>query len=390
MVPALGFRYPSVLYAVLVISLFIILVYKNGIKSLFAIIPIFFIPILDVFFKVNNFSFLVLFQQISGVIQRLILPLLSIYIIKYNYNKLGGRVLGTYLAIMVITCITSYVGYDIFPNASRELAFHDGIDSDLLYMYLNANIGGFSFIYNLTLLNILVIYSIKNPISGNKGIWLICSISFLILMGMVVYNSQYTTAIIIYFVSLLLLLFNQKFKIRHIIILFFIGFMIFLLSKDSISEMLENISTIVESSDVSLRLYDLSQYIIGEHTSTNSDLDARSLLYGMSIDTFLRNPLGTWSNIGDGGHSFILDSIARYGFLGVIMITVMIYRLYVSYVKKLRNSPMYGYAFIILIVFILLATINPHIFTDIIMFVLPLYSHLINNRSIHESGKSNI
>lgn len=382
MVPALGYRYPSILYAVLVISLFLLLTYKVGFKGIVTIIPIFFIPILDIFIKTSGYSIYIVFQQLSGVIQSLILPLLCIYIIKFRKNKLGKLLFFTYFVIILITCITSYIGYKIFPDASRELAFYDRIESDLLYAYLNANIGGFSFIYSITILSVLLIYTTKNY-TLRKGIVGIISVTSLLITGLVIYKSQYTTAIIIYILSLILLLVNHKFGIKHMVILTIFGLLFVGVFNNSISVGLMKISEMVESASVSQRFYDLSQYIIGGHTSINSDLDARSYLYMKSINTFINKPLGSWNNNDNGGHSFIFDSAARYGIWGIILLMIMIIKLYKLYIRPLKNNTIYGYALIMYIIFMILAILNPHIFTDVLMFVLPLYHFLYSHNNIH-------
>ena len=372
-VPALGILYPSSLYALLVVVLFVILTYKVGVKKFVTIIPIFLIPILNIIIKIGDSSVIVIVQQISGFLQSMILPLLCIYIYAYNKLKLGKQLFIIYVIMIFVTSITTYIGYDLFPNASRELA---SLENDSLshQTYMKLNIGGFSFIYTLVLLNILVICSIKNHKLFKKGIIVaMFSIFFLIVSGLVIYKSQYTTAILIYSISLLLLLYNRKPNVKHIIVLICIGVIIVLICRHPIAERIALLSEKVESYDVSTRLYDLSQYLAGEHTSQNSDLDARKDIYVLSLNTFLDNPFGVWSNSGNGGHSFVFDNIARFGVLGIILIIIMIYKLYNIYIYPLKDNSIYGYAFTILLIFISFATLNPHIFTNVLMFVLPLY-----------------
>lgn len=384
-VPALGFRYPSSIYALLVIVLFTILTYKTGIKNLLSIIPIFFIPILDIIISLDNLSLVSVLRQTSLLLQNLILPLLYIYIYKYNKIKLGKSLIIVYIVIILTTCITTYLGYRIYPTASRELATGEISQSPLYYIYLSYNIGGFSFIYNLLLLSILLICTIKNPsiFKRNRIVTLLC-IASLIIIGLVILKSQYTTAILLFFVSLVLLVLHSKFKIKYIFTVVSIGIFIVFMLREPLSSKLMLISENIESYDVSQRIYDISQYIIGEHTSDNSDLDAREDLYKKSVETFSNNILGTWNNKNIGGHSFILDNMAKYGILGIIMIIIMIYKLYKLYISQIKNDRIIGYAYYLLLIYIILAIVNPHIFTDIIMFVLPLY-YFIN---ISKSSKT--
>ena len=77
-VPALGILYPSSLYALLVVVLFLILTYKVGVKNIVSIMPIFIIPILNIVI-IGNMSVVTIAERISGILQSLILPLLYIY-----------------------------------------------------------------------------------------------------------------------------------------------------------------------------------------------------------------------------------------------------------------------------------------------------------------------
>lgn len=371
-VPALGILYPSSLYALLVVVLFLILTYKVGVKNIVSIMPIFIIPILNIVI-IGNMSVVTIAERISGILQSLILPLLYIYIRIYNRLKLGNQLFVIYVVMILITCITTYIGYDVFPDASRELASLDN-NSSVYRTYMKLNIGGFSFIYTLVLLNILVICSIKNYKLFKKGISVaMFNILFLIIIGLVIYKSQYTTAILIYSISLLFLLAGRRFNFKYITTLICIGIIIFLVFRTPIAEKMELLSEKVESYDVSERLYDLSRFLVGEYTSDYSDLDARGHTYMTSLNTFLNNPFGVWNNRGNGGHSFVFDNMARFGILGVALVIIMLYKLYRLYISPIHNSNIYGYACVLLTIYILLAVVNPHIFTNVLMFVLPLY-----------------
>lgn len=372
-VPALGILYPSSIYALLIVVLFLILTYKVGVKNIISIMPIFIIPILNIVIIIGNMSVVTIAERISGILQSLILPLLYIYIRIYNRLKLGNQLLIIYVVMTIITCITTYIGYDVFPNASRELVSLDTDSSDY-QTYMKLNIGGFSFIYTLVFLNILVIYSIKNYKFFKRGKSVaMFNIIFLIIIGLVIYKSQYTTAILIYSISLLFLLSGRRFNFKYISTLICISVIIVLLFKAPIAGIMESLSEKVESYDVSQRLYDLSRFLVGDYTSDNSDLDARRDTYMTSLNTFLNNPFGVWSNRGNGGHSFVLDNIARFGILGVALVIIMLYKLYRLYIFPIINNNIYGYASVLLIIYVVLSVINPHIFTNILMFVLPLY-----------------
>ena len=85
--PMLGYRYPAIVYAVIIIALFLTLFFNIGYQRFVKILPVFIIPLLDAFIgSKNSFTF---FQGLSGFFQSLILPMLALYLYKRRDVKLS-------------------------------------------------------------------------------------------------------------------------------------------------------------------------------------------------------------------------------------------------------------------------------------------------------------
>ena len=202
--PMLGYRYSSMVYALLIITLFaFLLLGRSGKKSFREIFPVFLIPILDIIINMGG-GLISVFQQISGLLQKMILPLAVLYLYSTHNLKMAKIILCSYLVINFITCLTTYYGCLLFPGASRDLTVGDAIYNPYYYMYQGLNIGGFSFVYSMVLLSVLCIYTIKNFYQLIKGkLLLLLSSIYLIAIGLVVVGTEFTMALLMFILLLI-------------------------------------------------------------------------------------------------------------------------------------------------------------------------------------------
>lgn len=382
--PMLGYRYPSVLYAIIIISLFLLLSSDVGFKTVLRIVPIFIIPLLDVF--ISSAGAYEFFQGISRFLQFLILPLLAIYIYGWSDMKMAKLIFLTFIGVNFITCFTTYDGCLMYPNASRDLAVGDASTSSYYYLYLAANIGGFKFIYSTVLLSGLVIYTIKDFRYINGGyILLPLCIVYIGLIFMTILAAEYTLSLLMLVSYVFLLFVGNAFSIKKFFVIGAFLIISFFLFKPFISNSLKYASEIVKSENISNRLYDISLSLEGKHTQEGSDYDARKDAYIKSLEQFKKTPLGCWRFKGGmGGHSFFLDSLAKYGILGLILVILTYVYTYIYYLKQYEDDVIFGYGFYIFFLSIVVSVLNPHIFTDIIMFVFPLYTFIFHDAAINQ------
>lgn len=379
--PMLGYRYPAMLYALIIISLFLLLAFDVGIKTLLKILPIFIIPLLNVF--ISSVSAYEIFQGISRFLQFLILPLLAIYIYEWEDLKMAKILFLTVIGVNIITCITTYNGCLMYPEASRHLAAGDASTALYYYVYLSANIGGFKFIYNTVLISGLVIYTLMNFRNIKGGYFLLpISIVYLVIIIMTLLVAEYTLSLLMFVSYIFLIFVRGNFHIKKFFVLGAFVILLFFVFKPFISSGLKSVSEITRSENIADRVYDLHLKLEGKHTQDDSDLDAREQTYLKSLEQFKKTPFGSWkySGIG-GGHSFVLDTLARYGLIGLILMIITYVYVYKYYIKPYDGDEIFGYSFYIYILFIIMSVFNPHIFTDIIMFVLPLYTFIFQEES---------
>ena len=250
--PCLGFRYPSAIYALLVIVLFLILCLSVRINNLIKILPIFALPGLNIIpLIVDGSNIVQILQYISGLLQMMSYPLAAIYIIESRNYKLGRNLFILYLLINLITCITTYYGNLKFPEASRALATGMSESQDMMRIYQTANIGGFSFVYSMVMLIPILIYTWKQrKVFSHSILFGILSLGYIIVIFFTLIEAEYTTAILLCILSMSLFFVGNSLDAKKLILLCLICFLLFLTLKVPIANTLFNISENIESINI--------------------------------------------------------------------------------------------------------------------------------------------
>lgn len=387
--PALGYLFPSIAFAAIVIVLFIGLMHNLDLKDLKTLTPLFVIPILNPFiFFVQEAETLRFLMNLSGLMQLTIYTLLAYVLIKNRDYKNSIRVFTVYLILTFFTAFTTYKGCLSFPEASRALAVTDVENTNYYLLYSGLNIGGFSFIYTLVLITPLAVVLFNNRNLFKKHILIIgLSIAAIVLIGFTLIAAEYTTALLMYFLSLCLLLMNKHLNVQKLIFSGVICAALFFAAKPVISQILLFASQNIESNSVSSRLTDLAMVIEGKDTeSKDSDLDSRKDKYNNSFNSFASNPIGSWGTYekGIGGHSYLFDNLARFGVFALLFIYLMIKKIYTLYIRPNKHKPYYGYEVVMLIFYCILFVVNPGTFYVSLTFVMPLFFFLFDKYKISQ------
>ena len=299
-----------------------------------------------------------------------ILPIvLGLYILKRCDHALIRFFSFVLIITIIVTMITTYIGIGTYPNSARYLATVANANDSLYIKYNMANIGGFEFIYTLSLLYPIAIYAYKRR-KINAIIMFIISVSILTL----IIESSYTTAFLMWMISSLLLFFKKELKAQFLFLIVIIAILLLVVFSESISDLFELLSTRIDNRDISERLRDLA----GGREGLEQSEDPRLELWMGSISVFTNNPLIGKLSISGGGHSFILDTLATYGLLGMTLVTM----LYITIFRKLylpfKDTAGYGYIVWSFIQTIILSFLNPGMWLYVLCLYIPMLVALIN------------
>lgn len=358
--------------------LFFLFLFINKIKY-WIIIPAIILCVLEFLWAAMNNANLL----IEGY--DLILWLMPIFLINHYIKKPYAMKILIFIVLfsIAITSITSYVGLLNDPEASRFLATVASPDNPYFISLNWKNIGGFTLIY-------MIVISIPTIVLMYKAKVIKISIFLILLIPMVLFivESQYTLAILLTIPALSTLIIpkSKSISFRNI---FIISVILFLIILPVLSDLLIILANSISSVSVYERLYYLSNMLSG-NIDMNSPANIRVELYMKSIDAIYKyNIIGGWlSGKNDiySGHSFVLDTVAKYGIIGLSLLILLYKSVYKEYYKRYRNSLGYNYLMVSFLISLLISVVNPFDSLFFIIFLNPaVLIYLYNKSTVQEN-----
>ena len=282
------------------------------------------------------------------------------------------RIIKVSLFFFFVGMFFTYRGLMIYPEAARTLA---NTSRDYATYYTSLGIGGYGFIYGLVFLTGVVFFLILN----NKFVKKINKLyiyTFFLLQVLVVVKANYTIALMFLALNIFLVLiaFNSK---NPIITSFFLVFIMTVLYvfKIQVADVFVYLARTLNMQTPQLKLLELKNVLFAQNIY---DLE-RFQRYFISLETFLNSPiLGSRgeNNFLVGGHSEILDHLAKYGISGFLFLATILKSFKLQRIKIInRNQKL-----ILLLVqlsFIMFAMINTFIIGYPIMMVVFFLNPLI-------------
>lgn len=382
--PFVAVNTPTIVNASLDIILFSTLFPRLNGQEIKQMVPMFLIPVLNLLFYTSGGNAISILSGIAQLMQTIIYTMYAFVVLKNKDFKSAKLILIVYFVCVTITCITTYYGCGLIPGAARLIATDIDQTDPRFAQILNLNIGGFGFVYSNVLISVILIMLIKfRSEIHNKYI-----ISFsILLLGLIfasIIATEYTTALLLFTCSMVLFLFSKVFRVKKMITVLAIFATLFLALKPVVADGLDYISQVIPSEDVASRLNDLATSLKGEEISDESDISYRQNFYQMSIDVIKSHPLGAWGDRSAivGGHSYILDNLAKYGLLGIFFIWLMLKRMYQLYLLPCKDKPYYGYLLVILLLSCVMISVNTGIYYPVLTFVMPLVAFLFDTKAL--------
>lgn len=304
-----------------------------------------------------------IFPQLLYMFRILFWSVIVCWIERTNNKEYGTKLLKVVLGCYLFTCITTYIGNVAFPALSRIK--NDDPLHEYVYKY---NVGGFGFAYEVLLLIPLFFFLYNNNIIKKWKAIVALAIIYLTLFKM-----EYTTAIVYSVFPVILFLMGEKASIKRLITIAMLAVAAFYALKPLLAELLYYLSTVIESGDISVKFADMSAQLSGQYLSDNSDLEDRQELMQESWDLFVANPL-TGSGSYGGGHSLILDFLARFGLIGAALLFLPFRSIYILAVKPYIKTSISVYLVMILLMNIGLCYNNTLIFYIDFVLIIPLFA----------------
>lgn len=313
--------------------------------------------------------------------------LTTIFVCCFTDRKFKSAYLQIAMFLILATSITSIIGLNSFPDACRESASFG--NKERVLMYERMNIGGYDFIYSLTVFIPVSFWIISHT---KKTLKVINVITFFAVCYCV-YKSSFTIALLLAIVSALLSIVHIKPKYKPFVYGILIVFL-FLICTGILSSLIRILSQAVESDYVSDRLLQLSMLLGGVNIndiSTNTSTE-RLELYRTAWRGFLDSPVWGHNIVifhkeTMSGHSLVLDTLAGSGLIGAVVLAFVFMTLYRLLIRQGTHvvSPLVKTTWIM---FFLMSTFNPSAFPLIYMVILTFSAIVqdIDNESVPSSA----
>lgn len=289
---------------------------------------------------------------------------------KINYNIFAAVI----ITCFTVTTITTIVGCIANPEAARILATTSNSQDAVAIEYDFQNIGGFSFVYSSVIIYPLVIIAAKM-----KRIPLAVAIIFAVLMVLLAINTAYSVAMMAVVFSSLLFFIKVDIKPKRFAAMFITGVILILIFSPLVSDIFLRIGKMVGNEEMAEKM----AAVFGGAEAMDSLEDKRMDLYMKSFNAFLSNPLLGTAFTGKtviGGHSFVLDNLARYGAVGGLMMYFMYRNVFNVFYRPFAGKN--GYSFIIWMfaLTIVLSTLNTGMWPECLCLYAPIILNVIYKR----------
>lgn len=297
--------------------------------------------------------------------------IIALYIKENNNEKFVKNYLQTYIIVTTITSITTIIGLIMYPTASRELA--SGTEIYDTTKYTIRNIGGYQHIYALVVLLPILMWLIKRT----EKAWRIVNVVTLLINLYCIYRSQYTIAIIITAIIVVLTIL-KRFKKIMIVTMILLGAILSFNSSgimERLSSGFKYVSEHIGMEYVGDRLLQVSQLLDGAviHTDTSAE---RIDHYKHCLEKFSESPIvghNMWgfSEENISGHSMILDTMSGMGMLGLLLVGIIFIISY-KLVLRVNGGKMNSTILLTWLAFVAVSILNPSSFITIYMILFVL------------------
>lgn len=312
--------------------------------------------------------------KVSGIIRQISYFMMCIcFIMCQYYRKQWDElkiIVPVVLVLLIVFNMRTGVALVEDPTLARRIVRND----ESIYQYLEQGIGGYSLIYpQVCVFPALFQWTISS--FKNSKIYFILGCAGMGSFIFVILNAGYSTAIFTTVVSLVLLLFYRG---NSVITAFIAALLIFGLVMYSILYVEGFRNWILETFDNRAIHHKIEDLIASaESGDASGSIAARITRYMASIKTIFVYPvIGALWKAGGGGHSAVLDTLAKYGLWGGAIYCFIMYFIPNFYKKQYCENLLVRRtcnATLISVMLVSLLNSFSYAFSGMILLVLPLF-----------------
>lgn len=308
-----------------------------------------------------------------GILKQIAFFMLVVcFIINSYYKESWAELRWLVPVVLILFIIWNYKTVQVLiedPSIARRIVR----DDEEMYQYLRQGVGGYSLIYPQVCISSAVFMWIIKAFSHNKlyfAIGIVWAISFVQLIS----KASYSIAIFTSAIGVILLFFyNGKSGIKAFLVAGAL-FAAIMLSIYYIQDFRNWLLEIFDGTAVAKKINDL--VATGESGTAEGSIESRMIRYMGSIGVIFKYPIvGALWRANGGGHSGLLDIIAKYGIWGGWFFIKAVYSV-PNYYKEKYQVPlirrMSNAVFVALLTVTLLNSVTYSMYC-VVLLVLPLF-----------------
>ncbi len=274
--------------------------------------------------------------DLSALIKQIAFIMLVIcFMMTYFYDDKWDELYGIVPIVLVLLAIWNFKTFSILVE-DHTIARLLVRDDETTYEYLRQGIGGYSLIYPQVCISPLIFAWTIKAFRNNKlffaigAIWAYTFIRLLELAG-------YSIALFASAIGVILLLFYKGKNIIPAFIVTILAFIGIMAAIMYIAPFREWILETFDGTAVARKVNDLIS--TSESGVTGDSIQVRIDAYSNSIEDIFKYPIigSLWRESG-GGHSAVLDTFSKYGWLGGYALVMMFYHVPLHYKHQYSNN----------------------------------------------------
>lgn len=292
-----------------------------------------------------------------GLIENIQLYIFLFFLVLFeSYRKRDFRQLRIvfWMALLVnpIWLVTTLVTYRDLAGASRLLSHSGDIQSELV----RQGVGGYGMVYSAVVALPVMLYLLKSRIVVKPSLRLLLVLN-LILSYAVIFRAGYALGLVLMVVGTVITLVVGRLDRSTLIKATLIIVLVLSVSPFLASAVPDWAEQFFQGTLYERKIRDARRSMAADRPV--GTIQDRTELYARSVLTFMGNPIfGSLGASGAGGHSSVLDSLARYGGLFGIMLAYAIWRVPLGISRGAMHTSAFGMTLAISCVVILVSVLN--------------------------------
>lgn len=312
--------------------------------------------------------------SLDGVLQHIAIYILVVCFFINAFYKEGRwhELAGIVPIILVLLIVFNWRTAQVLledPTIARKLVRAD----EEVYVYLRQGVGGYSLIYPQVCIFPAIWVWITRAFRSNHKFYFAIGCVWLYTYVLCVANSGYSIAIFTSILGIVMFYFYRGRNIWTAVVLAAILFVATLCSILYLDEFREFLLQMFDGTAVAKKITDLVES--AQAGAAEGSIYDRLVAYRNSINVILEYPImgGLWMRSG-GGHSAILDQFAKYGLLGGVMYTIIIFCVPNEYKRRYHHPLIHSLSNAVMVAILFVAVLDSftYSFMAMILVVLPL------------------